>query len=68
LYYNHPMNERFRCTIQAADMCDYLAETLVFIAKVNKELGNIRKAEKRLDKAIHWKLNAEAYRQEAEQY
>ncbi|OGM08321.1 hypothetical protein A2Z67_01475 [Candidatus Woesebacteria bacterium RBG_13_36_22] len=60
------MNERFEWKIQAAEMCDQLAETFTFIAVVNKELGKFKKSVKSTKKALSLIRKSEGFRKEVE--
>jgi hypothetical protein len=49
-------------------MFDYLADIFAFVARVNRELGKIRNADKCICKALNLKLKAKILKEEAEQY
>ena len=60
------MNERFEWKIQAAEMCDQLAETFTFIAVVNYELGKIKKFNRSAKKVSELIRKSENFRKEIE--
>jgi hypothetical protein len=61
------MNERpgFDWRLQAARMCNDLADTFTFLAKVNNELVKPRETGENVFKAIKLTLKANAFIQEA---
>ena len=62
------MNERFRWRMQAADMREKLAGDYVFIGRLNWELGHAKRANTSIKKAYDLKIEADVFRDEAEQY
>ena len=52
--------------MQAADFSNELAETFLFICKVNCELGDREKAVDSIKKARDWKLYSILYRHQAQ--